>query len=608
MPYSPPLDDMRFVLEDVLDLREISKFESFASVGFDSVSEILEGSAAFVCSSIEPLNRTGDREGAKLENGIVRTAPGWQGAYKSLVEGGWSNASIAADSGGMGLPAMVGAAIQEMMHSANMAFALCPMLTTAAIKLIDLKGSQAQKTKYLRPLIEGTWTGTMVLTEAQAGSDLASVRTKAKRQGDTYLITGQKIFITYGDHDLTSNVVHIVLARTSDDGIKGLSLFIVPKFVVSDDGSLGSTNDVRCVSIEHKLGIHGSPTAVLSFGDNGSCIGELVGEEGRGLEYMFIMMNEARLSVGIQGLGIAERAYQAARQYADERVQGHAGQDGSQPRPIRHHPDVHRMLMLMRSKCEAMRGLSYLTAQCLDLSIEGPTTEIRSANHSRLGLLVPVTKLWCTEQACEISSLAVQVHGGMGYVEETGVAQHYRDARITTIYEGTTGIQANDLVNRKILRDNGATALELAREMSELDLQLRQQPGPEFATIRGALENSISAIRAAVEIVIDTKDRCRLLNAAHAVNIGHLFGLSLGCWMLARSALRAQQLIKEKRGHHESLAEKIGVAHFYAGQVMPEADARLMSFVDPSGSALALYPDHFDASVSGAASNGQIRC
>ncbi len=348
----------------------------------------------------------------------------------------------------MGLPWIVGATIHEMLNASNMAFALCPLLTQGAIEAILLNGSDQLKQVYLPKMVSGEWTGTMNLTEPQAGSDLAAVRTKAVRKDDHYLISGQKIFITYGDHDLTDNIIHLVLARLPDapEGVKGISLFVVPKFLPQADGTPGHANDVRCVSLEHKLGIHASPTAVLSFGDNGGATGYLVGEENRGLEYMFVMMNQARLSVGIQGLGVADRAYQRASAYANDRIQGRIiGDKSGAPRPIAHHPDVHRMLMTMRAKCEAMRRLAYTAAHSLDLSQAAESPESRARHQARLDLLIPVVKGWCTETACDVASLGVQVHGGMGYIEETGAAQHFRDARIATIYEGTTGIQANDL-------------------------------------------------------------------------------------------------------------------------------------------------------------------
>ncbi len=591
MSYIPPLDDIVFTLDEVLDLNGIIKLESFAHAPSDSLLDLLGEAGKFVASTIGPLNRVGDTEGARLSESGVLTPTGWKKAYQSLSESGWSSTSLDVEIGGMGLPTMIGGAVQEMLHSSNMAFALCPMLTTAAAKLIAMAGSEAQKEKYLPKLVSGEWTGTMVLTEAQAGSDLAAVRAKAKRNGSDYIISGNKIFITYGDHDLTENIIHIVLARTSAGGVKGLSLFIVPKFRISADGSSGEPNDVRCVSLEHKLGIHGSPTALLAFGENGCCRGELVGEEGRGLDYMFIMMNEARLSVGVQGLGIAERAYQAANTYANERVQGPiVGDEAAASRSIRYHPDVHRMLMTMRSKCEAMRGIAYLASQCLDMSHAGPTAEVRQLHATRLSLLVPIVKAWCTEQACEVASTALQVHGGMGYVEETGAAQHLRDARITPIYEGTTGIQANDLLGRKILRDNGEAAMAIVREMQTLDERLANQAGHEFSVVRAALDGGISSLEAVIDVITSTGRHDAALSAARAVNILHIFGLTLGCWMVARAALRAAELLDKGEGHQLFLQEKIGVAHFYAGQVMPEIHARLAAVIDSSRSALALYP------------------
>ena len=592
MRYDPPVSDMLFNLGEIFALNDLCALPAFDSTSPESIASILDQAARFAVDTVAPLNRIGDQTGTRLENDCVLTPPGWKTTYEAYAAGGWIGAAIDHELGGMGLPNVVGTCLQEILHGANMAFALCPMLSQAAIKAIGLCGNADQKRRYLPKLIAGDWTGTMVLTEPNAGSDLSGVGTRAERTGDRYLISGQKIFITYGDHDLTENIIHLVLARTAgpEAGTKGLSLFIVPKRTINTDGSVGASNDVRCVSLEHKLGIHGSPTALLSFGDTGACVGELIGEEGRGLEQMFVMMNEARLSVGIQGLAIAERAYQGALAYATERIQGRiAGDRGNARRSIRFHPDVHRMLMTMRSTCEAMRGLALYASQCMDLAESRGSDEDRRKLQARVELLVPIVKGWCTECACQIASIGVQVHGGMGYVEETGAAQHFRDARITTIYEGTTGIQANDLLGRKIQRDGGAAARDLLAEMRQIEGPLASQRGPEFAAIRASLTHAATCCEKALDFVLSEACDARLSGAV-SVQLLHLFGISISGWILGRAALVAAGQLDEGTGDPEFLCGKIGSAHFFAGQVMPEVSGRLAMILDDTRSALALYP------------------
>lgn len=585
--YAPPLSDMLFWLQHTSEGTTAP-----SSISRDSVAAILEQGGRFAAETIAPLNRVGDTQACRLDGAGVVTPPGWKAAYDSYASGGWIGASIAAEHGGMGLPYSVGACLQEMLHSANMAFALCPMLTQAAIKAIALCGSDDQKQRFLPQLMSGQWTGTMVLTEPQAGSDLSAVRTRAERFGNHYLIRGQKIFITYGDHDLTENIIHLVLARTSgqESGTKGLSLFIVPKRKIKADGSAGDLNDVRCVSLEHKLGIHGSPTACLAFGDNDQCIGELVGELGRGLEYMFIMMNEARLSVGIQGLAIAERAYQAAAAYANERVQGRAAGEGTSDRcRIRLHPDVHRMLMTMRATCEAMRGLVLYAMQHMDAVRDASSIEARIKSQAQLDFLVPIVKGWCTERACEVTSIALQIYGGMGYVEETGAAQHFRDARITTIYEGTTGIQANDLVSRKIRRGRGVAAWSLIDEMRGIDALLKDKDDHRLALVRSELAWAIGACDRAIQHLLSETCDDRF-SAAVSVHYVHLFGLTIAAWTLARGALAAIALSEQPGANSDSLESKIASAHFFAAQVLPEVRARLPMILDSTRGVLAAYP------------------
>ncbi|MDX2349405.1 MAG: acyl-CoA dehydrogenase family protein, partial [Porticoccus sp.] len=459
--YNAPVDDMKFLLNNVLDMESIAQLPGYEEATPDMVDAIIEEAARFFGEVLAPTNQPADSQGSRLEGGKVITAPALDGIYQQIVEAGWPGLTGDVNYGGQGLPALLAVAVDEMSQSANMAFSLCPMLTKGVVTALSLYGSDEQKQTYLNNLVSGTWAGTMNLTEPQAGSDLAAVRTKAVPTGDHYLLSGQKIFITWGDHDYTDNIIHLVLARTPDapEGVKGISLFVVPKFMINDDGSAGERNDVHCVGVEHKLGIHASPTCSLSFGDNGGAVGYLVGEENQGLVYMFAMMNEARLAVGLQGVSISERAYQQAVAFAKDRVQGSV--PGNKKAAIIHHPDVRRMLMLMRSLTEAGRALAYLSFAHEDYVHKLEDEEQVAFHQRRVDLLTPLVKGWCTEIGMEVTSLGVQVHGGMGFVEETGAAQHMRDARILPIYEGTNGIQALDLVGRKLARDKGQSAMEL---------------------------------------------------------------------------------------------------------------------------------------------------
>ncbi|MEO7725786.1 MAG: acyl-CoA dehydrogenase family protein, partial [Burkholderiales bacterium] len=440
--YAAPLQDMQFVIKALVGLADITAMPDCAEVTGDLVDAVLDEAGKFASEVLDPLNRVGDKDGAKLADFKVKTSPGFKEAYRQFVDGGWNGLSGQTDFGGQGLPHVVAMPVQEMWNSANMAFCLCPMLTSGVLEAVKLKGSPQQKEKYLHKLTSGEWTGTMNLTEPQAGSDLSAVRTRAEPDGEHYLLHGTKIFITWGEHDMAENIIHLVLARTptAPEGVKGISLFIVPKFIVNDDGTLGSRNDVKCVSIEHKMGINASPTCVLAYGDGKGAVGYLVGEENRGLEYMFIMMNHARLGVGLEGVALAERAYQHAREYAKTRVQGRAiGQKSGDRVTIIHHPDVKRMLLMMKAQTEAMRAVAYSASAALDKANHHPDDNERRKNQALVDFLIPVVKGWCTEQSIEVASTGVQIHGGMGFVEETGAAQYLRDARITTIYEGTTG-------------------------------------------------------------------------------------------------------------------------------------------------------------------------
>src|SRR5579859_6978191 len=531
--YNAPLRDIEFVFNELADLGPI-----LSLIGEDYtpelVSSVMTEAGKIAEDVMAPLNHPGDKQGAKLENGKVRTADGWQAAYDTLVEGNWLGLPVPQEYGGMGLPWLVNAAVFELWTASNMSFSLCGMLTQGATHAIISCGSDEQKAKYLPKMATGEWAGTMVLTEAGAGSDLGALRTKAVKKGDHYLISGQKIFITYGDHELTPNIIHMVLARTPDapPGVKGISLFIVPKYLVNDDGSLGARNDVRAVSLEHKLGIHASPTAVMSFGDNEGAVGYLVGEEGRGLEFMFIMMNNARLNVGVQGIGIAERAYQQALSYARDRIQGKA-LGKSERGPIIDHPDVRRLLFNMKARVEAMRALAYVEAAALDLAEHETTDEKRKQGQLLADFLNPIVKGWCTETGIQVASDGVQVHGGMGFIEETGAAQHYRDARIISIYEGTTAIQANDLINRKLGRDQGAVAKALLADVAKLASSMKKDASAELSSIGKAMEEAHGEALAAIEWVLEAGAHDNRLPAAASVPLLMLLGTVLGGHQMA---------------------------------------------------------------------------
>ena len=497
------------------------------------------------------------------------------------MSGGWGALPFDAEWGGQGLPKLVATAVEEMLTSSNMSFSLCPLLTQGAIHAIELCGSDALKQAYLGKMIEGAWTGTMNLTEPQAGSDLALVRTKAQRAGDHYLISGQKIFITYGEHDLSENILHLVLARTPDapEGVKGISLFLVPKFLVKPDGSLGERNSARCASIEHKLGIHASPTAVMVFED---AVGYLVGEENKGLSYMFIMMNAARFSVGLEGVSISERAFQRALAYAKERLQGKDLVEGAKTVPIIRHPDVRRMLMLMKSQTEAMRALAYVVAAAMDFA-----QKTQNKTHQAfVDLMIPVVKGWSTETGIEIASLGVQVHGGMGFVEETGAAQYLRDARITTIYEGTTGIQAMDLVGRKIARDGGATAKAWLGELKKLDARLAGHP-----EIRKSLADGVKAVEDCVEFIVGAKDPRAAF--AGAVPFLKLMGIVAGGWQMARAALVAEKRLASREGEASFHEAKLATTRFYADHVLVQAPGLRNTVVNGAAGVLALSEEQF---------------
>ncbi|HYX01440.1 MAG TPA: acyl-CoA dehydrogenase [Reyranella sp.] len=578
MTYTAPLADMRFALREVAGLAEVAALPGYEHATDDTVDAVLEEAAKLAGNGLAPLNRDGDKVGSKLENGVVRTPPGFTAIYQEFVGGGWNSLPFDPEFGGQGMPWLLAATVQEMWQAANMGFGLVLLLNQGAIDAIHHHGSSEQKAIYLPKMISGEWTGTMNLTEPQAGSDLAQLKCRAVKTADHYLVTGQKIFITYGEHDMAENIVHLVLARTPDApaGVRGISLFIVPKFLVGADGQPGPRNDLRCVSLEHKLGIHASPTCVMSFGDDGGAVGYLVGEEGRGLSYMFTMMNNARLSVGIQGLAIAERAYQQASTFAKTRVQ--SKDDGSaDPKPVAiiHHADVRRMLMTMRAQIEAMRALGYYTAAGIDGALKHADHETARRTQDRVDLLIPIVKAWFTDLGNEIASIGVQVHGGMGFIEETGAAQHLRDARILPIYEGTNGIQARDLVGRKVAKDGGETMLALVAEMRALAEEMKAAPGDDLAAIRGGLVAAADALEDATRWVAQSVKAELVAALAGSVPFLRLAGTALGGWLLAKSALAAQHKLAARDGDPAFLEAKLVTARFYAEVILPPALAQV---------------------------------
>ncbi len=574
--YIAPVEEMRFALEEAAELRQLAEMPGGENADPELVTQVLEEAGKLASEVLAPLNAPGDRMGSVLENGVVRTPAGFRDAYWKYVEGGWNAIPFDPAYGGQGMPWPVATAVQEMWQSANMSWALMPLLTQGAVELLEMHGSDEQRRLYLGKLISGEWDGTMNLTEPAAGSDVGAVRTRAMRGDGHYRIIGQKIFITYGEQDWTENIIHLVLARTPDapPGAKGISLFIVPKFQVEADGRLGQRNDLRCVSIEHKLGIHASPTCVMAYGDAGGATGYLVGGENRGLEYMFTMMNLARLSVGVQGVAIAERAYQQARDYARERVQSRElGGAGGEPVAIIRHPDVRRMLLAMRAQTEAARALAYAATASLDLAKRHPDEGERRRHQARVDLLTPVVKAWATDTGVETASLGIQVHGGMGFIEETGAAQHYRDARITPIYEGTNGIQANDLVFRKLGRDDGAAAAEFFAEIEAFLSQLAAAPGDEPAALKAPLAAGLDALKAATRWLVQTLAADPRRAAAGAAPYLRLFGVVAGGYLMARSALAAARRLGAGRSDSGFLRAKLVSARFFADHVLALAPA-----------------------------------
>ena len=596
MSYVAPMKDMVFVMNELAGLSAISQLPGCEDATPETAEAVLEENARFCAEVVAPLNWAGDREPSHWHEGTVTTTPGFKEAFKAFGQAGWQGVQHPVEFGGQGLPKLLATPCIEMLNSANLSFALCPLLTDGAIEALMTAGSDEQKSIYLEKLISGQWTGTMNLTEPQAGSDLALVRTRAVPQGDgSFKIHGTKIYITYGEHDMAENIVHLVLARTpgAPEGVKGISLFIVPKFLVSADGSVGARNDVHCVSIEHKLGIKASPTAVLQFGDHGGAIGHLVGEENRGLEYMFIMMNAARFAVGMQGIAVAERAYQKAVSYAKDRVQSRDLAGSSGPVAIIQHPDVRRMLMSMRAQTEAARALSYVTAAAFDAAHHHADESTRKANAAFYDFMVPIVKGWSTELSIDVASTGVQVHGGMGFIEETGAAQHYRDARILTIYEGTTAIQANDLVGRKTVRDGGALARSIIAQVRHTEAELASAKSPDLQAIHKRLSAASIALEQVVDFIVTTAKSDIKAAFAGSVLYLKLAGVVFGGWQMARAALVASRKIDAAEGDVAFYSAKLSTARFFADHFLSQAEASRTAIVEGSCGVLALAEEQF---------------
>jgi alkylation response protein AidB-like acyl-CoA dehydrogenase len=600
MSYKAPLKDMLFGIRHLAAIDELARIPAFEDAGFETAQAVLEECAKFNEGVLSPLNWAGDQNPSSWNQGVVTTTPGFKEAFKQYAEGGWQGLQHPLDFGGQGLPKTIGAACGEMLNSANMSFALCPLLTDGAIEALLTAGSDELKATYLEKLVSGQWTGTMNLTEPQAGSDLAAVRSRAEPQPDgTYKVFGTKIYITYGEHDMAENIVHLVLARVTGapEGVKGISLFVVPKFMVQADGSPGARNDVHCVSIEHKLGIKASPTAVLQYGDHGGAVGYLVGQENRGLEYMFIMMNSARYAVGMQGIAIAERAYQKAVQFAKDRVQSRPV-DGSLPGsgPIIHHPDVKRMLMTMRAYTEGCRAMAAVAAAAYDAAHHHPDADTRKQNHTFYEFMVPLVKGYSTEMSQEVTSLGVQVHGGMGFIEETGAAQYYRDAKILTIYEGTTAIQANDLVGRKTSRDGGQTARAIAGQIEATESELRAQGGAAALAVAKRLQAARLALLDVIDFVAGNSKASP--NAVFAGSVPYLMlaGNVVAGWQMARALLVAEQALASGDAGDfgaDFMRAKITTARFYADHLLTKAPGIRDSIVEGADSVNALALDSF---------------
>jgi butyryl-CoA dehydrogenase len=598
--YQAPLKDMLFAINELAGLKKINALPGCEEATGETVDVILEEHGKFVASAIAPLNWVGDQAPSYWKDGKVFTTTGFKEAFKLYGEAGWQGVQHPSEFGGQGLPKIVATPCIEMLNSASLSFALCPLLSDGAIEALLTAGNAEQKTLYLKNLISGKWTGTMNLTEPQAGSDLSMVRTRALPRGDgTFSLFGTKIFITYGEHDMAENIVHLVLARTPNapEGLKGISLFIVPKFLINSDGSLGQHNKVHCVSIEHKLGIKASPTAVLQFGEpsdaDSGAIGTIIGEENRGLEYMFIMMNAARFAVGVQGIAIAERAYQQAVAFAKERIQSRDLDGSAGPVAIIHHPDVKRMLMTMRAQTEAARALAYVAAAILDTANHHTDMEIRKKNQSMYEYLVPIVKGWSTEMSIDVASTNIQLHGGMGFIEETGAAQHYRDARILTIYEGTTAIQANDLVARKTARDQGAVAKVFLADIRATAAQLAATYQPDLMAIEAQLSAAVNAMDEVINFVVNTVKSDSKAVFAGSVPYLKLAGMVLGGWQMARAALVAFEKLNHDAPDISFYQAKIATSRFFSEHFLVQVPGIRTSILLGGCGTLALSVQQF---------------
>lgn len=596
--YAPPLQDFQFVLEELVGLDAIAALPGWTDVAADDVAAILDQAGRFAAEVLAPLNRTGDQEGSRLENGVITTPAGFRDAYTAFVEGGWCAIAAEEDHGGMGLPRLVATAVWEMWNSANMAFTLCPLLTEGAATLLAEHGDAWQKEYYLPKLVSGEWTGAMVITEPQAGSNVGAIACKATpAEGGEYRLKGQKIFISWGDHDLADNVVHLVLARIegAPQGNRGLSLFLVPKFLPGSNGALGPRNDMRAIAVEEKLGIHASPTCVMAYGENEGATAWLVGERNKGLACMFTMMNAARMAVGHEGIGVAERAYQAALGYARERLQGADPDGGGKGQiPIIRHADVRRMLLSMKARVEAMRAMALEAALSVDLAARHPDADVRAMHAARVGVYTPVIKAWCTDGAIDVASTAIQIHGGAGYIEETGVAQYLRDARITAIYEGTNGIQALDLVRRKLAGDGGLVVGAMIEEMRQFDGAMSEAGDNEaLAVIRRRLAEAGAALARTTHRLLDAAKHEPELADAGAVPYLDLFGTVLGGYLMARAALAAHTRLSGGADDHGFYAAKLATAEYFASAILPRATALEQASIGGAAAVFGLNEHEF---------------
>ncbi len=593
MSYQAPIKDMLFVMHELAGLHKVTKLPGYEDYDIDTAQAVLEESAKFCEGVVAPLNWDGDKVPSSWHDGAVTTTPGFKAAFAQFADGGWQGVIHPTEFGGQGFPKLIATGCTEMLHAANMSFALCPMLTDGAIEALLTAASPQLRQTFVPKLISGQWTGTMNLTEPQAGSDLAAVRTRAEPQANgTYKVFGTKIYITYGEHDMAENIIHLVLARVAGapEGVKGISLFVVPKILVNVDGSLGARNDAWCVSIEHKLGIKASPTAVLQFGDHGGAEGYLVGEQNRGLEYMFIMMNAARFAVGMQGVAISDRAYQKAVAFAKERTQSRDLAGSAGPVAIIHHPDVKRMLLTMRATTEGARALAYVAAAASDAAHASPDEATRQQSQAAYDYLVPVIKGFATEMSIDVTSLGIQVHGGMGYIEETGAAQFFRDARILTIYEGTTAIQANDLVGRKTVRDGGAVAKAICAQIAVTEQDLAAHDDPHCALMHQALGAGRQALESCIDYVVTNAKTDTKAVYAGAVTYLKLAGVVLCGWQMARAMMVALDKTESDPGFYGA---KLVTARFYAQAILPQADALAAALMGSGHTVNAMSPEMF---------------